>query len=88
MTDETIKVRFRHPLDGTALELVLPASATFGEVLKMLCRNGFIQEKPAGYGFIIDQHLCALNKSLISYVPPETKDVVDIEINGMLTIMT
>lgn len=88
MADEMIKVRFRHPLNGTVLELPLPASATFGEILKMLCHSGFIQEKPAGYGFIIDQHLCALNKCLKSYVPPETKNVVDIEINGLLTIMT
>lgn len=88
MADETFRVRFHHPLNDTVLELTLPASATFGEILKMLYRDGFIQKKPADYGFLIDQHLCAMNKSLKSYVPLETKDVVDIEISGLLTIIT
>jgi hypothetical protein len=56
-------------------------------LLKLLYKNGFIQPKPADYGFIINGRFCALNMALQSYVPPEA-DAVNIDINGMLTIMT
>jgi hypothetical protein len=86
MADRTVRVRFHHPLDGTVLELALPASATFGEILKLLYQNGFLEKKAADYGFIMGQRLCARNKSLKSYVPPETS-AVDVEISGLLTIL-
>lgn len=87
MCDKTLKVSLRHPLHDRVLALELPASLTFGELLKLLYKNGFIQPKPADYGFIINGRFCALNMALQSYVPPEA-DAVDIDINGMLTIMT
>ena len=88
MPEGMLRVRLHHPLGSRALELELPRSMTFGELLKRLYRDGFIEPKPADYGFIVDQRICALNKSLASYIPPETKDVVDIDINGLLTIMS
>jgi len=88
LCEEKFHVRLRHPIYDTVLELELPASMTFLELLRLLYKNGFIQNKTAGYGFIINRRLCALNKTLQSYVPLATKDVVKIEINGMLTIMT
>jgi hypothetical protein len=87
MSERIYRVRFRHPLDGGALETELPADMTFGEMLKMLYGRGYIKPKPADYAFIIGGHLCALNKAISSYVPPEFADVVDIEINGLLSIM-
>lgn len=87
MTEKTFKVRLLHPLGGPALELELPASETFGGILKMLYQRGFIEKKAADYGFILNRRFCSLNKSLSSYIPPETKDTVDIEISGLLSIM-
>ncbi len=88
MCEKIYKVRFHHPLYDTVRELEIPASTTFLEILKMLYKDGFIPKKAGDYGFIIDGRLCALNKPLPSYVPLETRDVVDIEINGLLAIMT
>ncbi len=88
MSEKMFKVRLHHPLHDTVQELELPASITFLEILKLLYENGFIRKKAGDYGFIIDRRLCALNKSLQSYVPLENMDVVDIEINGLLAIMT
>jgi hypothetical protein len=88
MNEKTLIVRFRHPLRDSVFELKLSADATFGEILSLLYKNGFIEKKTADYGFILNRRLCALNKSLASYVSPETTDAVDIEINGLLTIMS
>jgi hypothetical protein len=88
MGEKVFKVRLRHPLNGSALELELPASLTFGELLKLLYDRKFIERKAADYAFIIDGRLCALNKSLSGYIPPETADTVEIEVNGLLSIMS
>jgi ribosomal protein S8 len=88
MGGKMLHVRLHHPLYDTVLELTLPASTTFGEILKVLYQNGFIQKKAADYGFIVNRRLCALNKPLESYVPLQAADTVEIEINGLLTIMT
>jgi hypothetical protein len=88
MSERIYRVRFRHPLDGEPLEMELPASVTFREMLKMLYGRGFIKPKPADYAFIVGGRLCTLDKSLAGYVPPEAAGVVDIEINGLLSIMS
>lgn len=87
MKEKIFKVKFNHPLYDTALELTLPASATFGEILAMLYKKGFLEKKAADYGFIINETLCALNKPLKSYIPLDIAETVEIKINGMLTIM-
>jgi hypothetical protein len=88
MRNKMFQLRFRHPLYERILELELPAATTFGEILKILYTNKFLQKKPADYAFIIDQQLCALNKTLASYIPPETSGIVEVQINGLLTIMS
>ncbi len=87
MTEKVFHVSFRHPVHDTVLALELPASATFREILKQLYETGFIRRKPADYKFIIGRRLCAMNKSLGSYVPPEA-DEVEVRISGLLTIIT
>lgn len=87
MQEKMFKVKFIHLLYDTVLELALPASITFGEILAMLYKKGFIEKKAADYGFIINEKLCALNKPLKSYIPLYTVETVEIQINGMLTIM-
>jgi hypothetical protein len=88
MRDKTYRVRFRHPLDGEALEIELSAVMTFGEILKMLYSRGYIKPKTADYAFIIGGHLCALNKTLSDYVLPEFAGIVNVEVNGLLSIMS
>jgi len=88
MNEKTFSVRFHHPLDGATLRMELPAVMTFQEILKLLYDRGYIKPKPADYAFILGGHLCALNKALSAYVPLEFEDDVDIEVNGMLSIMS
>ena len=87
MKDHMVNVRFHHPLNGTVLNSELPIVTTFSEVLKILYKNGFLQKKTGDYSFLIGKHLCAINKSIGSYVMHDSDETVDIEINGMLTIM-
>jgi len=87
LKDNMLKVRFHHPLNGAILNLDLPAATTFSEILKILYKNGFLQKKTADYSLIIGKHLCAMNKSICSYVTLDSDEAVDIEVNGMLTIM-
>ena len=86
MSGEMIKARFRHPMNGAIMDMSLPASTTFGEMLKLLYGNGFLQKKPADYSFIINNRLCAINRTLSCYIPLDMEEV-DIEVSGMLTIM-
>lgn len=88
MSKTTYSVRFHHPLDGTTLEMEIPASVPFKEIMKVLYDRGFIKPKPADYAFIIGGRLCTLNKALSSYIPLEKTGVVEIEINGLLSIMS
>ena len=87
MNKEIFNMRFHHPTDGRVLDIALPVSTTFSDVLRLLYNDGFLQKKSADYGFIIGDRLCAMNKRLSSYVPLDTPDIVDVGINGMLTIM-
>ena len=88
MSDKFFKIEFHHPLNANTLEARLPGSTTFAEILNMLYKNNFLEKKMADYVFIINGRACALNKSLSSYILPETSDVVDVGKNGMLTIMS
>ena len=88
MNEKKFNVRFHHPLEDRTMELALPASVRFSEILKLLYNKGFIEKKSADYGLIIGKRLCALNKSLSSYVPLDFEGVIEIELNGLLTIMS
>ena len=88
MSEKTFKIKLHHPLTEDVLEEQLLADLTFEQLLSRLYKTGFLERKTADYVFIIHGRTCAMNKTLASYIHPETADAVDVEISGMLTIMT
>ena len=88
MSEKVLKIRLRHPLHNTALELELPAATTFREIQNLLIKNGFLEKRTPDYAFILNRRICALNKSLASYISPDAPESVEIQVNGLLTIMS
>ncbi len=88
MSEKTFRIKIHHPLTEDILEEQFPEDLTFGQILARLYKTGFLERKTADYVFIVHGRACAMNKTLASYIRPGTADAVDVEVNGMLTIMT
>ena len=69
MSEKLIRVTLRHPENGTALTLSLPAETRFGALNGLMYDRGFVSPQKPGYGFLAAGHLCSDGHRLADYLP-------------------
>lgn len=82
------KVKFVHPFTQVCLEMELPLETRFKEMTAMLYENGFLTRIKGDYQYIIDGRLCGLNDDLQSHIPLSMPDCLNIQVHGLLTVLT
>ncbi len=80
-------VRLKHPMYDKTMELDLSPATTFGEITGILYEKGFLEKKKGGYNYTMGKHLCSIDKPLSAYVPGQAPEVLDLQVQALLTIL-